>query len=239
MDPKAYIRDRIEVSERGCWLWTGALTANGYARAKLSGHMDYAHRFSYEVYVGPIPEGRFVLHHCDVRHCVNPDHLYAGTHQQNMDDRNNRGRTSSGDDHWSRTNPDSLRRGRDHPRRQDPSRWIENQRRGSEVATSKLDEQKVLLARELYAKGQTQKSLGEQFGVSQTVMGAALTGKTWAHVGGPIASSGRSLLQPDDVREIRLMRSEGKTYSEIASVFGVSSGTIAHIFQGRTWTHVK
>lgn len=54
--------------------------------------MEGAHRVSWRAFVGPIPDGFDVLHHCDVRCCTNPEHLYVGTHQQNMDDKARRGR---------------------------------------------------------------------------------------------------------------------------------------------------
>lgn len=64
----------------GCWLWTAAAIKGGYARF---GNM-YAHRFSYEHYRGPIPEGLQIDHLCRVRCCVNPQHLEAVTQQENI-----------------------------------------------------------------------------------------------------------------------------------------------------------
>ena len=67
-----------------CWLWTGYKQPNGYGTFRLGGKMRYAHRVSYEHYVGPIPEGAETDHLCKVRHCVNPDHLDPVTHKVNM-----------------------------------------------------------------------------------------------------------------------------------------------------------
>ncbi|MZE53776.1 HNH endonuclease [Streptomyces sp. SID5770] len=75
-----------------CWLWTRGRTASGYGKFNLNGQTVYAHRASYEAYVGPIPAGLFILHSCDTPACVNPDHLRPGTHQENMRDRDTRGR---------------------------------------------------------------------------------------------------------------------------------------------------
>lgn len=77
--------DKIKKTKT-CWLWTGCL-ADGYGKFSLTGKMVRAHRFAYELWVGPIPEGQIVRHTCHVRACVNPDHLVLGTHQDNMDDR--------------------------------------------------------------------------------------------------------------------------------------------------------
>lgn len=77
-----------------CWLWTGRRNQHGYGlwtptfRAK-----DLrAHRVSYELKVGPIPDGLFVCHRCDVRNCVNPIHLFVGTNTDNMLDKIQKGR---------------------------------------------------------------------------------------------------------------------------------------------------
>src|SRR5713101_8143825 len=65
--------------ERGpCWLWTAAITPKGYAQCDLKSHGDQrGHRVSWRFVNGEIPNRLYVLHHCDVRHCVNPDHLLS------------------------------------------------------------------------------------------------------------------------------------------------------------------
>jgi hypothetical protein len=83
-----------------CWEWTGALSADGYGLAVVSikpTRMAGAHRVSFEQFVGPIPDDKpQVLHRCDNRRCVRPSHLFAGTHQDNMDDMMSKGRSSAG-----------------------------------------------------------------------------------------------------------------------------------------------
>ena len=74
----------------GCWLWAGAIGGTGYGFIKVNGHIVRSHRFSYELHCEPIPDGFCVCHKCDVRHCVNPDHLFIGTIDDNNKDRLNK-----------------------------------------------------------------------------------------------------------------------------------------------------
>lgn len=79
----------------GCWLWLGTLMGPGYGRlSRSAGLGQWAHRASYKAFVGEIPERAHVLHRCDVRCCVNPEHLFLGTHSQNMLDMYSKGRRS-------------------------------------------------------------------------------------------------------------------------------------------------
>lgn len=82
-------------SLNGCWLWTASVS-NHYGRFSIGKQTAYAHRFSYELANGAIPAGFYVCHTCDNPLCVNPAHLFLGTHQDNMDDRNNKGRMARG-----------------------------------------------------------------------------------------------------------------------------------------------
>lgn len=76
--------------ESGCWNWNGSL--NGYGRVNIGGKNRYAHRYFYELHRGKIPEGLLVLHRCDNKKCVNPEHLFTGTQVDNMKDMFEKGR---------------------------------------------------------------------------------------------------------------------------------------------------
>jgi len=78
-----------------CWLWTGCIIKDGYGQCPGKDFPEYtAHRFSWHLHNGPIPDDLQVLHRCDVANCVRPDHLFLGTQLDNMRDRNEKGRAN-------------------------------------------------------------------------------------------------------------------------------------------------
>jgi hypothetical protein len=90
---------KVEKSD-GCWVWRASTDSRtGYGRFGLHpGAAPWlAHRVSYSLFVGPIPDGLWVLHHCDNPPCVRPDHLFVGTHGDNMADAAAKGRLATGE----------------------------------------------------------------------------------------------------------------------------------------------
>lgn len=94
------IAERLEnnympIPETGCWLWTRALSSKGYGCTNINGKTEYAHREAYKHYIGHVPKGLWVLHKCDTPSCINPNHLFLGTHKDNMADMVNKGRSNT------------------------------------------------------------------------------------------------------------------------------------------------
>lgn len=82
-------------SDDGCWIWLGAPQgSNGYGSLKVDGRKTFAHRYSWALVNGPVPPGLCVLHRCDRPLCVNPEHLFLGSNQDNVDDRTAKGRSA-------------------------------------------------------------------------------------------------------------------------------------------------
>lgn len=97
----------VVVSESGCWIWTASLDYQGYGQVASPFHPPRdrtpwkAHRASYVVLRGEIPQGLWVRHRCDVRACVNPDHLEIGTPLDNAADMVARNLQSRGSHRWA------------------------------------------------------------------------------------------------------------------------------------------
>lgn len=85
--------NKVDVRQKGyCWEWQAAKNSEGYGRFKYRGKNIRAHRLSYTIFKGMIPEGKQINHICDNPSCVSPDHLYAGTASDNLRDMYKRNR---------------------------------------------------------------------------------------------------------------------------------------------------
>lgn len=156
----------------GCWEWSGGHFATGYGAFYVDGKMQRAHRFLYESTFGPLPPETMVLHHCDNRRCVRPSHLYSGTHAQNMHDRDERHRTTSGDQNGMRTRPD----------RNAVRLYPERVARGERANKSNLTAADVRAIRAAHTAGESQSALGRRYGVSQAMVNKIVHRLSWTHV---------------------------------------------------------
>jgi hypothetical protein len=145
-----------EVGKRGgdeCWEWKALRAPNGYGIFSIAGKMYAAHRMSFYLEHGEIPEGLFILHKCDNRPCVNPAHLYAGTKKQNTADMFERGRQG-------------------HHKRRSLA--------GSANPNAKLTPAQVQeIIRRFQRGGITRTMLAFEFGVSPSTIGRIVAGEIW------------------------------------------------------------
>lgn len=165
---------RVEKGQH-CWEWTGGKTVGGYGKFCFKYKSVYAHRYSYELASGNAIDGLLVCHHCDNPGCVNPSHLFSGTHKDNHRDMVSKGRNavSCGEKSGMRTKPHrhwSVLYGNIAPK-------------GEECVFSVLTEEDVKNIRKEYAAGGvTMSAIAKRFGLCTATIQEAIRGITWKHV---------------------------------------------------------
>jgi hypothetical protein len=143
----------------------GRRASRAYGRLTVENKNYTASRLSYEIEIGPIPEGLCVLHECDTPACIEPSHLWVGTNLDNIRDKVEKGRQAKGE---------RITTGR-------------NTARGERQGRAKLTADNVRQIRALYAEGGiSQETLGAMFGVSQVHISRVLRGDSWLHVTHPV-----------------------------------------------------
>lgn len=192
-----------------CWEWKRGRSTDGYGRVRAGGETQQANRVSFLVHNGFLPDDKVVRHKCDNPPCVNPAHLLLGTNLDNVRDREERGRTASGDRaglrlhperaargdrHGSRTCPGRLPKGDAHYSRTNPEKLAHGDKNGSRTkpdclkrgeghGMAKLTEESVRAIREQYSAGETTLTrLATQYGVGKSMVGYIVNGHYWRHV---------------------------------------------------------
>lgn len=161
-------KDRSQTFYNGtrCWEWTEGQHKNGgYGAVWIGNKGRRAHCVSYEIAYGDITsEKPFVLHHCDNPLCVNPQHLFLGTHQDNMADKVSKGRQAHGETHGAYTHPESRRIGESNGR-------------------AKLTKENVVEIRGRYGRfgkgGETLKQLAKEFDVTFALIAKIVKKELW------------------------------------------------------------
>ncbi len=163
----------------GHWAWTGRRDKDGYGLISNLTTKRRAHRYSWVLHYGPIPEGMNVLHKCDRPWCVNPEHLFLGTTLDNNRDCHAKGRAPVGDNHPSRKHPERLARGERSGQRTHPERTARGERQGQ----AKLTDDKVRQIRVLLTEGKMSVcAIARTFEVSQATIYFIREGRSWKHV---------------------------------------------------------
>lgn len=150
-------------TECGCWIWTGCERGKGYGVIDFGKGGLIASRIAYALRFGCAPEGVLVCHRCDTPSCVNPDHLFLGTHKDNRVDSVQKGRVPVGDDHWANRMPELVSRG---------------EKNGMAILTEEV----VRNIRKRREEGSTYDQLSAEFRTSRSNVCFIVRRETWRHV---------------------------------------------------------
>jgi len=220
LDDRFWIKvDRHHAS--GCWVWVANRNNKGYGLFRPGGTLpkELAHRLSYAEAFGPIPKGALILHSCDNPACVNPAHLRAGSHKENVSDMDLRGRR------------------------------VSNSPKGEANCNARMSADAVIRLRQRYIAGDALADLVRDFGCTENALTDYTSGRSWRHLlginGCPTleqlkAECARrrrsgSKISEEDARDIRAALASGETGRSVAARYGIHPATVSDIKHGRIW----
>lgn len=178
--------DKVQTGP-GCWAWLAHKNNKGYGMIQPGGKGNkvLAHRVAWVLLRGPIPEGKNVLHRCDNPQCTNPEHLFLGSHRDNMLDKHAKGRAYP--EGWLENCQKAAKR-RAKPK-QDPkeggneaTRFTSDRSRGEANVKAKLTASQVLELRAASAVGESYSKLALRFGITQGMVGHIVRRTCWTHI---------------------------------------------------------
>lgn len=206
---------------RKCWIWTGAKLPTGYGRLGIEYKTVAAHRYSYELHIGTIPDGMFVCHSCDNPPCVRPEHLFLGNGLVNMRDASVKGRIL-------KKTPKFVAM-REHVEAIKPAK---EKMPVASVWVKKLTPETVFTIRRLFAtKNYTCKDLADMFSITRAYVWQIIHYKVW--------NNKVIKLTPEDVKEIRKLASDGKyNRFELAEMYGLTANYVWKILKLRAWRNI-
>lgn len=206
---------------RGCWEWTGPKNNKGYGMAYVRelGRRMSAHRASFTLSNGEIPDGLWVLHKCDNPACVKPSHLFLGTPKDNVKDMFDKGRAVCTGSKGA-ANPNAL-----------------------------MTDEQVTSIRKDYVSGVPLDAICARYGITRTIMHDYTGGRSWPHLLGVDGSPTLDELKAECARrtrsnarldhakaaEIRRRLAAGELGKDLAVEFGVHKATVSDIKRGKIW----
>ncbi len=211
----------------GCILWAGPVNGKGYGQMGYDYENLMAHRVSYELFVGPIPEGLHVLHRCDTPGCINPTHLFVGTQSDNVQDMLDKGR--GGDRHGERSGTAKLSEEQVLAIR---TRYAQGDITQAELASEYSVSRPTIT---VIITGRNWAHL-DGADTKDNRKGPVKRGKRAEFLGANVPTS---KLSDEQVLLIRSLYAQGGvTQDALSKQFGVSTANISMILSRRTWTHL-